>query len=199
MRKGFTLIELLVVMAIISILASILFPVFSRAKGKAVGTACLSNVKQICTAAIMYASDYDEAMFPGDGPWKDTIQPYVKNYDILICPLENSYCPGYALNYWLSAQGVADTAGYNLQQVDYVSQVIMFGDATVPAAWYMYPDIEGLDDPDPDNDPNTVGSTVDFRHNEGANFAFCDGHAKRLPENSPAVDDFTTTWDPTQD
>ena len=55
MRKaGFTLIELLVVIAIIAILAAILFPVFARARENARQTSCLSNVKQINTAVLMY-------------------------------------------------------------------------------------------------------------------------------------------------
>ena len=57
MRRGFTLIELLVVIAIIAILASILFPVFARAREKARQTSCLSNIKQLALGCIMYAED----------------------------------------------------------------------------------------------------------------------------------------------
>ncbi|MFP3905369.1 MAG: type II secretion system protein, partial [Armatimonadota bacterium] len=60
--KGFTLIELLVVIAIIAILAAILFPVFARAQDKARQTACLSNQKQLGTALMMYANDYDNTL-----------------------------------------------------------------------------------------------------------------------------------------
>jgi prepilin-type N-terminal cleavage/methylation domain-containing protein/prepilin-type processing-associated H-X9-DG protein len=60
-RTGFTLIELLVVIAIIAILAAILFPVFAQAREKARQTMCLSNLKQMGTAAMMYAQDYDES------------------------------------------------------------------------------------------------------------------------------------------
>ncbi len=58
--RGFTLIELLVVIAIIAILAAILFPVFARAREQARKTTCLSNLKQIGTASMMYVQDYDE-------------------------------------------------------------------------------------------------------------------------------------------
>lgn len=61
-RRGFTLIELLVVIAIIAILAAILFPVFAQAREKARQSACLSNMKQVSTALMMYAQDYDEAL-----------------------------------------------------------------------------------------------------------------------------------------
>jgi prepilin-type N-terminal cleavage/methylation domain-containing protein/prepilin-type processing-associated H-X9-DG protein len=59
-RRGFTLIELLVVIAIIAILAAILFPVFAQARAKARQVSCLSNQKQLGTAFMMYAQDYDE-------------------------------------------------------------------------------------------------------------------------------------------
>jgi prepilin-type N-terminal cleavage/methylation domain-containing protein len=93
-RRGFTLIELLVVIAIIAILASILFPVFARAREKARESNCMSNEKQIGLAIHMYASDYDDMMpiansKPAtDGPpgLKDVILPYCKNTQIFRCP-----------------------------------------------------------------------------------------------------------------
>jgi prepilin-type N-terminal cleavage/methylation domain-containing protein/prepilin-type processing-associated H-X9-DG protein len=85
--SGFTLIELLVVIAIIAILAAILFPVFAQAREKARAVSCLSNMKQMGTAAMMYVQDYDE-LFPlaatifADGTrtdWRTVLLPYIKN------------------------------------------------------------------------------------------------------------------------
>lgn len=61
-NRAFTLIELLVVIAIIAILAAILFPVFAQAKEAAKKTTCLSNQKQIGTAAMIYMADCDDVM-----------------------------------------------------------------------------------------------------------------------------------------
>ena len=63
-RVGFTLIELLVVIAIIAILAAILFPVFAQARESARQSTCLSSMKQIGTATLLYLQD-DRIMTPG--------------------------------------------------------------------------------------------------------------------------------------
>ncbi len=97
---GFTLIELLVVIAIIAILASILFPVFARARENARRSACQSNLKQIGLAMMQYAQDYDERLFrhrnisppydtcpsTGYAAWPTFIEPYTKNWQIFQCP-----------------------------------------------------------------------------------------------------------------
>ena len=94
-KRGFTLIELLVVIAIIAILAAILFPVFARAREQARKTSCVSNLRQIGAATLMYAQDYDEILPPVNlgacpGPtsvsWADMIFPYVRNEKVFDCP-----------------------------------------------------------------------------------------------------------------
>lgn len=92
--KGFTLIELLVVIAIIAILASILFPVFSRARENARRSSCQSNMKQIGMGFVQYVQDYDERYpiqqdLPNKMAWPDALQPYLKSRQIFKCPSDS--------------------------------------------------------------------------------------------------------------
>jgi prepilin-type N-terminal cleavage/methylation domain-containing protein/prepilin-type processing-associated H-X9-DG protein len=97
MKKGFTLIELLVVIAIIAILASILFPVFGRARENARRSSCQSNLKQVGLGFMQYTQDYDEK-FPAlnanpELAWGPTVQPYLKSVQIYQCPSETNSAP----------------------------------------------------------------------------------------------------------
>jgi prepilin-type N-terminal cleavage/methylation domain-containing protein len=98
-RRGFTLIELLVVVAIIAILAALLFPVFAQARERARRTGCMSNTRQVGTATMMYLQDY-EGYYPMsvhpewvNGSQRmalffDALVPYVKNAGVWSCPSE---------------------------------------------------------------------------------------------------------------
>lgn len=102
-NNGFTLIELLIVIAIIAILAAILFPVFAQAREQARKITCVSNLRQLTNAWLMYAQDYDERwVTTGKGYDPNTtscsddgsdrqdgnyiVQPYVKSFNIFFCP-----------------------------------------------------------------------------------------------------------------
>jgi prepilin-type N-terminal cleavage/methylation domain-containing protein/prepilin-type processing-associated H-X9-DG protein len=101
--RGFTLIELLVVVAIIAILAAILFPVFAQARDKARQVGCLSKLRQIGLATQMYAQDFDETPPPRNNPdvlfqfgeakvyertpnFLGSILPYTRTRVLFYCP-----------------------------------------------------------------------------------------------------------------
>lgn len=85
LRTGFTLIELLFVIAIIAILASILFPTFARARERARQANCASNLMQLGTALHSYAQDYD-GRFPKRDNAYTALYCQTSNTDIFYCP-----------------------------------------------------------------------------------------------------------------
>jgi len=167
-RKGFTLIELLVVIAIIAILAAILFPVFARAREKARTASCLSNVKQIQLAQLMYLEDYDGMYerFYGGGLGVPCVQlmPYMKNEKIWSCPSQPTWdysapCGGYAINYYLQNSLVHEA------MIEDSAGTLCWGETDTQNQWQLRQDLDWA---------------ISKRHNEGANYSFCDGHAKWL-------------------
>jgi len=71
-----------------------------------VSVSCLSNVKQLCLACLMYAQDNSERYPKADG-WTKTIMPYVKNSAVFVCPERKTDRQGYTLNAALSGVPIA--------------------------------------------------------------------------------------------
>lgn len=129
-RRAFTLIELLVVIAIIAILAAILFPVFTQAKKAAKATASLSNMKQMGTASLIYASNSDDQMVPvvtwgasnaylwygvansSFSTWGWNLVPYVKTGEIFDDPQIMGRTPSATLPAYVM-QSYFPMYGYN--------------------------------------------------------------------------------------
>lgn len=135
-RQAFTLIELLVVIAIIAILAAILFPVFAQAKDAAKKTQSISNMKQIGTATIIYAGDYDDQMplsaylkppvAPNPRPVVfsvyESLDPYMKNLQILVSPADS---PGQE---WRGRLNALNLTSEKVERASYVPNLGVFGE-----------------------------------------------------------------------
>jgi len=219
-RRAFTLIELLVVIAIIAVLAAILFPVFARTKETAKGTACLSNMKQLGTAFALYLGDSDgvypscdndkakivgrppepetpEADGPAERDWTITTRPYVKNFDILRCGLDNSLRPkdpanpdlsreyrsSYTINAW-AEYGLAESA--LARPTNWILLAERNNVARGPKTWWMFNwwvwqgATPGVWPPTmtPDPTPKAAEDLALDRHAKRPNWLYGDGHAK---------------------
>ncbi len=200
--RAFTLIELLVVIVIIAILAAILFPVFAQAKESAKRTACISNIKQIALANIMYANDYDDIFVSystgsDDGSYASTwwgkiymqdytmvnvaqdeglLYPYMKDYVILDCPSSQDLIKS---GLGIFAYGInIQSSGIESSNVEIPSETFFLADAG------YYSKLQG-----------GVVRTAQIlsgyyspaqchgRHQEKVSVNWLDGHAKGIPIN----------------
>ena len=88
-EHGFTLVELLVVIGIIALLISILLPSLNKAREAAKQTACLSNMRQIGIAMVMYTNDF-RGMYPA--PYQPTYDPWQASWNLQL--VQGKYLSG---------------------------------------------------------------------------------------------------------
>jgi len=174
-KRGFTLIELLVVIAIIAILASILFPVFAKAREKARQTTCLSKIRQIAVAAQMYNQDNNGKFVAGSG-WDTTLGSYLGNNSTMFsCPSDsNEGVDSYGYSGMLLR---ADGTGVNESVITAPTEVGIVCDAS-PSKSYGNGGILGNGGL---NDAATFAVIPEPRHSGGTVVGYADGHAKFVP------------------
>lgn len=189
-RKGFSKLEVLVLGSMATLCAVWLWPVAAQTGDDAESaraTSCQSNLKQIALGMEQYVQDYDE-MFPAAAldtgkskapyGWADVIAPYIRSSQLLQCPSERHTDivgptqSGYT-DYWFNR----NVAHQSLARMNEVSNTFMFGDGDggSPASTSRYA-LNAL----PGSWLTTPHSPA-RRHLEDGNYAFADGHVKRLP------------------
>jgi prepilin-type N-terminal cleavage/methylation domain-containing protein/prepilin-type processing-associated H-X9-DG protein len=198
-RAGFTLVELLVVIAIISILASLLLPMLSRARETARTMTCASNLRQVGVAIWLYADDNMGMLFPRlTGPtnsngWYDYgtgKSPFLNDHylpkkysrqagSLLDCP---SIDDVVNVTNWAPFTNYAYSYLYNyrqkrLGQVSRPSHRVIFNDSTnfCIDRWNYY---HG-------KDYGNIYDAAYQAHNNRANFVFLDNHVSALEEPCP--------------
>jgi prepilin-type processing-associated H-X9-DG protein/prepilin-type N-terminal cleavage/methylation domain-containing protein len=213
---GFTLIELLVVIAIIALLAAMLLPALSKAKEAGRRAACMSDLRQLAVAIAIYTQVNEDTlpnMYDGGGvggggnsglngwmyfsnfggpatfmPERGSLYPHLASKDVFKCPSDRART-GNSFSMNASLASSTPIAGFHSGKAESAVRAPSSTLLVLEEAAPEHPDKSSNDGYfDPRNDK------VTRRHNEGANFAFCDGHVAYSrktsiqypnPENDP--------------
>ncbi|NIM07541.1 MAG: DUF1559 domain-containing protein, partial [Armatimonadetes bacterium] len=138
-----------------------MLPVFGKARERARQTTCLSNMKQLSAAVMMYAANWDERM-PAADNWSDAILPYVHNEGVFKCPKAPDLKCGYAFNEALSGASTLRISESNWTVLLFESEL----------GWNGSGGVEAL--------------PTEPRHAGFDNFAFADGHVMAIRRDSRA-------------
>jgi len=190
-RSGFTFIELICVLAIIAILAAILFPVFAQAREKARQASCASNLQQLVIAMHLYAEDHSGGFPPSDDNFMPVFN-YVKNNAIFRCPSDPTPPPGpmdkkepAAASWEVAPTGMPQgmiqpfVTSYNYRgglhnddwgDIPFIGERVLIGSESTPPSWV----------PVTGGGARTgyLGMLKAFYHSWGANRATIDGSVK---------------------
>lgn len=207
--QGFTLIELLVVVAILALLAAILFPVFARARENARKTSCLSNLRQIGLGWLQYAQDYDEVMmrvstsgpsgktFYWWGSWDGStlnpseglLQPYMKNSQVQACPsFENRLRANLGLTGYAYNNTYLSPSTYTPPTWAETPVAVSLASVAAPTETVCFADSAHINFADKKtlegntylSPPSANYPSFHARHNAMGNVLWCDGHAKAM-------------------
>ena len=192
-RKSFTLIELLVVIAIIAILAAMLLPALSKAREKARAISCVSGMKQIGLAFTMYCNDNNAITPIGYVPAANVDEQVAWQYKLPIfigpqstfwkvkgtysipdgvwhCPSATGYTGSWQYDYAYTSHFSAYTRAISIENLKAVhennkgpSSTLTFTECK-PNGSLLF------------NNNTPSGNAVDYRHNNGINIVWGDGH-----------------------
>lgn len=198
-KDGFTLIELLVVMAILAILAALLYSVLSSSMEAGKRAPCINNVKQLSLGMLIYA-DHDDGVLPplanetNTVLWTDLLKPYTRSNKINVCPSDPNARVSYGLNQLVFNDlfGATEPPAFlSIDSFRFPSETVMMADLGT-ANDLRTPRMGALKLVVPDDDINDeFDARPSFRHTNRATVGFFDGHAAaRLKEQ------FYVGWTP---
>lgn len=210
-KNDFTLIELLVVVAIIGILMSILLPSLEKSRGIAKQAVCLSNLKQLGYAYILYSDENSQSTIPKPETmakaWFEFIYPYHNSENIIHCPSVDNTNTGWGSNVlgwsWGTIHGSYGLNGYTYNDLSWDKSSVFkkITDPEKPSNTPLFMDMSWVDTwmKASSGNPTTVDGRSGnlsrayiYRHiSNKIGVSMIDGSAKTIPVHKLLMLDWT--------